>query len=144
MEGFTMKVIVIGCTHAGTAAVNQIYATDPDTQVTVYERNDNTSFLSCGIALYLGGEVKDPQGLFYSSPETLAKLGANVKMFHFQLCEKIVCHALHRIEQKLQHRKSDYKKNGEILAKPSQCQLKFVYNISWLQLAALSIVQVLL
>lgn len=82
MEGFTMKVIVIGCTHAGTAAVNQIYATDPDTQVTVYERNDNISFLSCGIALYLGGEVKDPQGLFYSSPETLAKLGANVKMQH--------------------------------------------------------------
>lgn len=77
-----MKVIVIGCTHAGTATVNQILASDPTTEVTVYERNDNVSFLSCGIALYLGGEVKDPQGLFYSSPEKLAELGATVHMQH--------------------------------------------------------------
>lgn len=77
-----MKVIVIGCTHAGTAAVNQIFASNPDTEVTIYERNDNVSFLSCGIALYLGGQVADPQGLFYSSPEKLAELGATVQMEH--------------------------------------------------------------
>ncbi|MFB9769007.1 FAD-dependent oxidoreductase [Lactiplantibacillus modestisalitolerans] len=77
-----MKVIVIGCTHAGTAAVKQILATNPETEITVYERNDNVSFLSCGIALYLGGQVADPQGLFYSSPADLAKLGATVKMQH--------------------------------------------------------------
>lgn len=77
-----MKVIVIGCTHAGTAAVKQILATDPATEVTIYERNDNVSFLSCGIALYLGGQVADPQGLFYSSPDELAKLGATVHMQH--------------------------------------------------------------
>jgi len=77
-----MKVVVIGCSHAGTAAVNQILAANPDTEVTIYERNDNVSFLSCGIALYLGGEVADPQGLFYSSPEQLTKLGANVQMEH--------------------------------------------------------------
>lgn len=77
-----MKVIVIGCTHAGTAAVKQILASDPTTEVTVYEKNDNVSFLSCGIALYLGGQVADPQGLFYSSPDQLAQLGANVKMQH--------------------------------------------------------------
>lgn len=77
-----MKVIVIGCTHAGTAAVNQILASTPDTEVTIYERNDNVSFLSCGIALYLGGQVADPQGLFYSDPEKLAELGATVHMQH--------------------------------------------------------------
>ncbi|CAI2645550.1 NADH oxidase [Apilactobacillus kunkeei] len=77
-----MKVIVIGCTHAGTFAVKQILKEHPDAQVTVYERNDNISFLSCGIALYLDGKVKDPQGLFYSNPQELADLGANVKMLH--------------------------------------------------------------
>lgn len=77
-----MKVVVIGCTHAGTFATKQILAEHPDADVTVYERNDVISFLSCGIALYLGGQVKDPQGLFYSSPEELAKLGANVQMQH--------------------------------------------------------------
>ncbi|MEE8823238.1 NADH oxidase [Lentilactobacillus sunkii] len=77
-----MKVAVIGCTHAGTFAIKTILAEHPDAEVTVYEKNDNISFLSCGIALYLGGHVKDPQGLFYSSPDELKKLGANVKMQH--------------------------------------------------------------
>lgn len=77
-----MKVVVVGCTHAGTAAVKNILAQHPDAEVTVYERNDNVSFLSCGIALYVGGVVKDPAGLFYSSPEELASLGASVHMEH--------------------------------------------------------------
>ncbi|MGY3766215.1 FAD-dependent oxidoreductase [Vagococcus vulneris] len=77
-----MKVIVVGCTHAGTAAVKGILSNQPDAEVLVYERNDNISFLSCGIALYVGGVVKDPKGLFYSNPEELASLGATVKMEH--------------------------------------------------------------
>ena len=77
-----MKVVVVGCTHAGTAAVKNILANNPEAEVTVYERNDNVSFLSCGIALYVGGVVKDAAGLFYSNPEELASLGAKVKMEH--------------------------------------------------------------
>lgn len=78
----TMKVVVVGCTHAGTAAVKTILNDNPDFEVVVYERNDNISFLSCGIALYVGGVVKDPQGLFYSNPEELASMGAKVHMEH--------------------------------------------------------------
>jgi len=77
-----MKVVVIGCTHAGTAAVNNIAKLYKDAQITVYEKNDNISFLSCGIALYVGGVVKDPQGLFYSSPQKLKELGVVTKMKH--------------------------------------------------------------
>lgn len=77
-----MKVVVIGCTHAGTFAIKQILAEHPDASVTVYEKNDNISFLSCGIALYLGKQIDDPQGLFYSSPKELKDLGAEVKMLH--------------------------------------------------------------
>lgn len=77
-----MKVAVIGCTHAGTAAIINTAKKYPDAEITVYERNDNISFLSCGIALYVGGVVKDPQGLFYSSPEALAELGVKTKMSH--------------------------------------------------------------
>lgn len=75
-----MKVVVIGCTHAGTAAVKSMLNNNKDIEVNVYERNDNVSFLSCGIALYVGGIVKDVNGLFYSSPEELRALGANVFM----------------------------------------------------------------
>ena len=77
-----MKVVVIGCTHAGTAAIKNLRALNPDAEVTVFERNDNISFLSCGIALYVGGVVSDPKGLFYSSPEELKSLGVNTKMKH--------------------------------------------------------------
>ena len=42
----------------------------------------NLSFLSCGIALWVGGHVSDPKKMFYSSPEMLAQLGAHMKMQH--------------------------------------------------------------
>lgn len=77
-----MKVIVIGCTHAGTAAIVNVKKDYPEAQVTVYERNDTIAFLSCGIALYVGGVVKDPQGLFYSSPQKMAELGVVTRMGH--------------------------------------------------------------
>lgn len=77
-----MKVVVIGCTHAGTSAVKTILKENPSAEVTVFERNDNISFLSCGIALYVGGVVKDPAGLFYSNPQELKSMGADVRMKH--------------------------------------------------------------
>ncbi|WP_183569552.1 FAD-dependent oxidoreductase [Paenibacillus endophyticus] len=77
-----MNIAVIGCTHAGTAAITQMAKLYPDARITVYERNDNISFLSCGIALHVGGVVKDAEKLFYASPEQLATLGVITKMRH--------------------------------------------------------------
>jgi len=77
-----MKIAVIGCTHAGTAAILNAVKLYPQSQITVYERNDNISFLSCGIALHVGGIVKDQTTLFYCSPEKLAALGVNTHMKH--------------------------------------------------------------
>ncbi|GLX69232.1 FAD-dependent oxidoreductase [Paenibacillus glycanilyticus] len=77
-----MKIAVIGCTHAGTAAVTQMAKLYPEAQITVYERNDNVSFLSCGIALTVGGVVPDMNKLFYASPQQLMDLGVHMKMRH--------------------------------------------------------------
>lgn len=77
-----MKVITIGCTHAGTFAVKNIARLYPDSEITIYERNDNISFLSCGIALYVEGIVKEAAGLFYSSPEELKTMGIKTNMQH--------------------------------------------------------------
>ena len=77
-----MKVVVIGCTHAGTSAVKSILKEDPSAEVVVFERNDNVSFLSCGIALYIGEVVKKAEELFYSNPEELKALGAQINMEH--------------------------------------------------------------
>lgn len=73
-------VAVIGCTHAGTFATQSILAEHPDWQVHVFERNATLSFLSCGIALWVGDNVSDPKKMFYSSPEALAAAGATMHM----------------------------------------------------------------
>ena len=77
-----MKIVIVGCTHAGTITANQMLSNHPDAEVTIYEKNDNVSFLSCGIATYLGGVTKDIDDMFYSSPALLTKLGADVKLRH--------------------------------------------------------------
>ncbi|GEO69585.1 FAD-dependent oxidoreductase [Levilactobacillus acidifarinae] len=74
-----MKVIIVGSTHAGTNAALQILRDHPETEVTIYERHTNVSFLSCGISLYLDGQVKHLEDMFYSSPEQLTSLGATIK-----------------------------------------------------------------
>ncbi|WP_315080375.1 FAD-dependent oxidoreductase [uncultured Clostridium sp.] len=77
-----MKIVVIGCTHAGTATIVNLKERYPESEITVYERNDNISFLSCGIALSVGGVVTETEKLFYNSPENLASLGIKTNMKH--------------------------------------------------------------
>ena len=77
-----MKIVVVGCTHAGTAAVVNLKELHPESEITIYEKNDNLSFLSCGIALNVGGVIKETKDLFYNSPENLAKQGVITNMRH--------------------------------------------------------------
>ena len=77
-----MKIVVVGCTHAGTACIVNAKNKYPDSEIVVYEKNDNVSFLSCGIALSVSKIVTEPESLFYNSPQNLNKLGINMKMNH--------------------------------------------------------------
>lgn len=77
-----MKVIIVGCTHAGTIAATEIMKNHPETELTIYERKDNFSFLSCGISLYLEGKVQRLEDMFYSSPQELREMGAEVRDNH--------------------------------------------------------------
>lgn len=77
------KIVLIGVNHAGTTAVKAILRNRPnDTEVVAYDRNDNISFLGCGIALWVGQEFSDPKGLFYANAQTLTDMGAQVHMGH--------------------------------------------------------------
>lgn len=73
-------VAIIGCTHAGTFAASSILQKHPDWDVHVFERNATVSFLSCGIALWVGDHVSDPKKMFYSSPARLEEAGATMHM----------------------------------------------------------------
>lgn len=77
-----MKIAIVGCTHAGTAAAVNAAKYNPEAEITIYERNDNLSFLSCGIALNIAGIVKNTKELFYSSVEQLEGLGIKANMQH--------------------------------------------------------------
>ena len=74
------KVIVVGANHAGTSVVRTLLSQNKDLDVTVYDRNDNISFLGCGIALSVSGVVKNVNDLFYSNCDELHHLGATVHM----------------------------------------------------------------
>ncbi|WEV66190.1 FAD-dependent oxidoreductase [Bifidobacterium sp. ESL0764] len=75
-------VAVIGCTHAGTFAATSILRNHPDWTVDVFEKNDTVSFLSCGIALWVGNHVSSTEKMFYTSPQELEKAGAHMHMRH--------------------------------------------------------------
>ncbi|MCI1921396.1 MAG: FAD-dependent oxidoreductase [Liquorilactobacillus nagelii] len=73
-----MKVIIIGCTHAGLVAAKEILEIHPDTQVTIYERTNGFSFMSDGVFLYLNHSLQQLDDTFVSSPAQLVNLGVKV------------------------------------------------------------------
>ncbi len=77
-----MKVVVVGINHAGTSAIRTLLAQNPRLEINAYDRNSNISFLGCGIALAVGGTVKNPGDLFYCDQVRLEDMGANVFMEH--------------------------------------------------------------
>lgn len=76
----SQKIIVVGANHAGTAALNTILDTYKDVEVSAFDANSNISFLGCGMALWIGGQISGPDGLFYSNKELLEQKGAAVHM----------------------------------------------------------------
>lgn len=74
------KIIVIGANHAGTAAINFLTALCKDNEVVVFDKNNNISFLGCGMALWIGNQISGSDGLFYSDKDKLEAKGAKVTM----------------------------------------------------------------
>lgn len=78
-----MKVVLVGVNHAGTSFVRTLKRLKPEIEVVAYDRNSDISFLGCGIALWVGGEFENPEGLFYANSEVLEKnFGAKILMKH--------------------------------------------------------------
>lgn len=74
------KIVLIGANHAGTAAANTILDQYPGNELTIFDRNSNISYLGCGTALWIGKQINDTGGLFYSSAKALSDKGASVLM----------------------------------------------------------------
>ncbi len=77
------KVIMVGSNHAGTYAQYTLHGYYGDqVEVTTYDANSNISFLGCGMALWVGGVIDKPDGLFYSNPGQLEEMGSNINTEH--------------------------------------------------------------
>ena len=92
------KIVVVGANHAGTCAVNTITGFNEGDEVVVFDQNSNISFLGCGMALWIGGQISKPDGLFYSNKEKLesqgAKVNMNSKVERIDFDKKFVCATL--------------------------------------------------
>ena len=75
-----MKIVVIGANHAGTAAINTMLDNYKGNEVVVFDKNNNISFLGCGMALWIGKQISGSDGLFYSSESILKSKGAKIYM----------------------------------------------------------------
>ncbi|WEE36585.1 FAD-dependent oxidoreductase [Lactiplantibacillus paraplantarum] len=75
-----MKVAIIGCTHAGIAAMKQILKYYPGTEIAVYERHADISYMSCGTYLHLGGTIKDLDQALYANPTEFSEQGVQMRM----------------------------------------------------------------
>lgn len=73
-----MKVIVLGSSHGGFEAVNELLETVPGAQIQWYEKGDFISFLSCGMQMYLEGKVKDVDTIRYSNENEMSSKGVQV------------------------------------------------------------------
>lgn len=74
------KIVVVGANHAGTACINTILDNYKDKEVVVFDANSNISFLGCGMALWIGKQIKGAEGLFYSNKQILEGKGAKIYM----------------------------------------------------------------
>lgn len=72
------KTVIIGSNHAGIAAGNALLDNFEDQEVVMIERNSNFSYLSCGTALWVGRQIDEVDGLFYTNREDFEAKGAKV------------------------------------------------------------------
>ncbi|MGT2883956.1 H2O-forming NADH oxidase [Streptococcus ferus] len=75
------KIVVVGANHAGTSSINTILDNyGSENEVVVFDQNSNISFLGCGMALWIGHQISNGDGLFYANKELLESKGAKVYM----------------------------------------------------------------
>ena len=77
------KIIVVGAVAGGATCASQIRRLDPESQITVYEKDRDMSFANCGLPYYLGGIVDERSKLLPFKPSQFKeKKGIDVHTYH--------------------------------------------------------------
>ena len=74
-----MKIVVIGGSHAGLSCAIRARKEYPDSQIVIYEKQQNVGFISQNILRYLDDEINFLEGSSYTSISELNKLNIVVR-----------------------------------------------------------------
>lgn len=72
-----MKTVIVGGVAAGMSAAARFRRLDEFSEIVVLERGPYVSFANCGLPYYIGGVIKDRDGLLLQTPQSL-KLALNI------------------------------------------------------------------
>ena len=76
------RVIIVGGVAAGTSAAAKAKRTNPNLDITLYQREPFISYSACGLPYLIGGWVADHTSLIARTPQQFAKDGISVHTEH--------------------------------------------------------------
>lgn len=76
------KIVVIGGVAAGMSAAAKAKRTNPELDVTVFEKSCYISYGACGMPYVIGGSIESLDKLIARTPEEMAEQGVTVKVRH--------------------------------------------------------------
>ena len=76
------RVLVVGGVAAGTSAAAKAKRTNPELDITLYQREPFVSYSACGLPYFIGGWVKEHTSLIARTPAQFARDGITVKTEH--------------------------------------------------------------
>lgn len=83
LEGYGMKVIIIGGVAGGASAAARLRRLDETAEIILLERGAYVSYANCGLPYYIGGEITQKSALTVQTPESLrTRLNLDVRTRH--------------------------------------------------------------
>ena len=82
MTSTKKRLVIIGGVAAGMSAAAKARRSNPDLDITVFEKGEWISYSACGLPYLVGGLVEGPQRLVARTVEQFAQQGITVKLHH--------------------------------------------------------------
>ncbi|MBA3469872.1 MAG: FAD-dependent oxidoreductase [Herpetosiphonaceae bacterium] len=76
------RVLIVGGVAAGTSAAAKAKRTNPELDITLYQREPFISYSACGLPYFIGGWVPDHNALIARTPDQFARDGITVRTEH--------------------------------------------------------------
>ncbi len=77
-----MKIVIIGGVAAGMSAASKAKRVNPDSEIIVFEKGNETSYGACGLPYYISNVNEDVNLLRIRTPEEFRKQNIDVRILH--------------------------------------------------------------